>query len=1170
MLKDFFANDIERHINPAVVVGEKTEEIVNQEISEYVFTTELMAHVHTLLDRLLNKKTGKTAVWVNGYYGSGKSHYIKYVSYCLNPKTKDAALANFINAVQHQKDDLPEVSFSDATKIQRDINQAQVEQIIFNIDEVSKRKHQDNVLVEIFFNQFNRFRGFSDSNISLALLLEKRLEEKGLFDAFKQKIQEKLNDTWDGQQAALADLHLDIILEALKELDPSIDVNSLHAAITRTNNYTIQHLVAELKNYTASKPDNYRLVFLADEVSQYIGSNTSLLLNLQTLVESIATECNNKVWIICTAQQELTYIANNTENKSEDFGKILGRFETRISLQTTDAAYITKKRLLEKNSDGTAELQTYFTKNKVGIENQFAQIHDLYKGYEDREDFILTYPFVPYQFRLISEVFASFSALKYVGEGVKNTERSILGITHFTTKQFKAEKLGFFVPFDLFFNDQFESNINHIANNILQRAYSIDAIKKDPFAKRVVKVLFMVSNLSETVKLTFPANVDNLTLLMYENITQGKQELRENIGKILQELTSQKIIQETENTYRFLKEDEIEVANLIDSVALSATARLELFYDEIISKAKMGKSDQKYTFGNNTFKATIKIDDKIYGNISDFVIQYVVYDNVAIENLALSTAKNEIKICIHEWLNEDKIFKEDFFKYAKTATYLAQNSTNSIAGRKETNERFAKNNSLLIESLQKRYVEKLRDTNFIVGQQAVFANELAGEPATRFDKIIERHLSELYSKNLLSKSYATRDVELAEQANIKQTAGIKELTPAEQEMESKLLINGEGFSVSDLVKLFEKEPYGWKDISTLDVLLRLVQKEKRRLEYKNEPIQNDRFATLASNSRERMALAIFAQQGIPAHELQAFVQAVNFDIFAQTLIPNQSGDAKQVVIDFKDSLKPILEKANKAKETHQKFAFSSHFEAYHKLLSAIYLMRNDHEIIKQVMSQKELLKTTRDNFTNAVEFVENNLDAYLHIGQFIKEYGANFNALDDTTQTKGARLQEWFSNDNTAWERFPEMKKINKELEAAIKEHIKQYRENVLDAYHKAFDFLETKQIEIGIATANTLPNRAYYIEKIEKEKDIRNLKLKENDLSKLQSDALKNLLDAKAEQEKAAGNIGKRAEIYTVHDDPDFQSTQIETEAQMDEYLGKLRKKLLLKIQNNKIIIIK
>ena len=84
LLKEIYERSISRDINPAVVVSNKNQETINAEIKEYVFTKELIEKLYLMVDTILNKKSGKSGIWINGYYGSGKSHFIKYVHYLLD------------------------------------------------------------------------------------------------------------------------------------------------------------------------------------------------------------------------------------------------------------------------------------------------------------------------------------------------------------------------------------------------------------------------------------------------------------------------------------------------------------------------------------------------------------------------------------------------------------------------------------------------------------------------------------------------------------------------------------------------------------------------------------------------------------------------------------------------------------------------------------------------------------------------------------------------------------------------------------------------------------------------------------------------------------------------------------------------------------------------------
>ena len=94
-------------------------------------------------------------------------------------------------------------------------------------------------------------------------------------------------------------------------------------------------LIKELNDYASTKGDNFKLLFLIDEVSQYVGTNKDILLNFQTIIEDISARCHNKVWVLCTAQQQLDEVSkgvNGVDDVEGEFGKILGRFDTRISL----------------------------------------------------------------------------------------------------------------------------------------------------------------------------------------------------------------------------------------------------------------------------------------------------------------------------------------------------------------------------------------------------------------------------------------------------------------------------------------------------------------------------------------------------------------------------------------------------------------------------------------------------------------------------------------------------------------------------------------------------------------------------------------------------------------------------------------------------------------------
>lgn len=384
-LHSIYEKDITRHIDPAVVVGTMGVERIEQEVEEYVFTKDILQNIYKFLNAIINNTTGKTGIWINGYYGSGKSHFIKYLFYCLNEQTRDRALERYIEAVKDNKelDDFSEVTVPNVFNIRKKIDNTSIAEIIFNIDAVSGDKEVPNAITEVLLKQLNSKRGFNSQNIALAKLVEKELHKIGQLENFKKRIQEVFQTTWDNHNISdLLHLRRAKVVDIVAEFIENVDKESLVEALKDNKTYTIEELIFELQEYVKEQPDNFRLVFLMDEVSQYIGKNSSLLLNLQTIVEEVGSKLGQKVWIVCTAQQDLSNLVNGNEGKNEDFGKIMGRFETMISLDSQDTRYITQKRLLEKNAEGLQALTNFYKENKVAIENQFDFGRSLYQNFQ--------------------------------------------------------------------------------------------------------------------------------------------------------------------------------------------------------------------------------------------------------------------------------------------------------------------------------------------------------------------------------------------------------------------------------------------------------------------------------------------------------------------------------------------------------------------------------------------------------------------------------------------------------------------------------------------------------------------------------------------------------------------------------------------------------------------
>ena len=125
---------------------------------------------------------------------------------------------------------------------------------------------------------------------------------------------------------------------------------------------SIEDFADEVKAWLDKQDDpNFRLNFFVDEVGQFIGSNTKLMLNLQTIAESLNTKCAGRAWVFVTSQEDMEkVIGDRTRQQGNDFSKIQARFKTRVKLTSADVEEVIRKRLLEKNDAGAAALGTIY------------------------------------------------------------------------------------------------------------------------------------------------------------------------------------------------------------------------------------------------------------------------------------------------------------------------------------------------------------------------------------------------------------------------------------------------------------------------------------------------------------------------------------------------------------------------------------------------------------------------------------------------------------------------------------------------------------------------------------------------------------------------------------------------------------------------------------------
>jgi len=608
-IKDMFAKKIDREIQGVIIVGQGEETNVSQELEEYVVTRELQKHFADFFNaykKSIDGNTPKMGVWISGFFGSGKSHFLKILSYLLDNK-----LVGDKHAIDYFIDDKKITDNKVLSDMQLAAN-IPADVVLFNIDSKSESNGKQNkdAIVNVFLKVFNEMQGFCGSMPHIADL-ERRLVEAGRFDEFKEAFEDEYGDPWEDSRKDF-DFIQDSVVDALVSMDYMSEAAARNWCEKAIEPYTIsiEDFAKRVKSYIDSKGENHHVVFLVDEIGQYIGDDSKLMLNLQTVTEELGKECLGRAWVIVTSQQDIDSI---TKVKGNDFSKIQGRFDTRLSLSSANVDAVIKKRILDKTDTAAQTLRLLYEQKATIIKNLIVFNDSAEKKlYANENDFTESYPFVPYQFNLLASVLTSIRTHGASGKHLSEGERSMLALFKESASTLKEKEMGVIVPFHRFY-DALENFLDHSHKGVISKAYSNSYINpeqkdSDVFAINVLKTLFMIKYVME-----IESNIDNITSLMIENIDDDRIELKGKVEEAIKILMNQMLVQKNGNLYVFLTDEEQEINNEIEkeNVEMSEviTKISEMIFEDIFTEKKYRYPEfgGRYSFSFNQI-----VDDRPY------------------------------------------------------------------------------------------------------------------------------------------------------------------------------------------------------------------------------------------------------------------------------------------------------------------------------------------------------------------------------------------------------------------------------------------------------------------------------------------------------------------------------------------------------------------------------
>lgn len=1169
IIRDMFADNINRKINGVIKVDQAADDVIEQELNEYVITKELKKHFITFFNYYsdaFDQPTADMGVWISGFFGSGKSHFLKMLSYLLENKE--------VNGVRSVECFRKKFADDPATFMMIDrATRCKTETILFNIDIEGSINKDKTAVLRVFAKMFYNHLGFYGENLKVAML-EYYIDQQGKTEEFRRVFEEKKGKSWIEQRRAFAFNGKFIIPTLMEVLDMSEeDAKNWFNDKTATD-LSIAQLVEDIKTYVATKPNDFRLLFMIDEVGQYVGTDTDMLLNLQSLTEKIGSECEGKVWVVCTGQEAIDEII---KVRADEFSRIQARFKVRLSLSSSSVDEVIQKRILKKEKDAENELEKVYEQNDSVLRNLFSfngSILDI-KGFSGANEFAVNFPFVPYQFIIMQKVFAEIRKHGNSGKHLSGGERSMLSGFQEAAQKIQEKDEYALVPFFRFYDTVhtfLDSTIRRVIERCQKAADNGDGIEQQDVD--VLKLLYLIRYIDD-----IPANLDNIVILMADDIRVDKIIMRESVRGSLDRLMNQDYIGRTGDTYNFLTDEEQDIQREIKNTPVDTASIVERIAQMIFGDIFTTK---KYRYGKYDFA---------FDQMVDGITSGVVTGGMRLRFLTVATdatEKTELRLMSESQGKEAIVVLADtpYFEALESAMkirkYVKQRNVNQLPKTvqdiiRDQQEEATKYEISAMEDLKKA----ITSAQFYVDGEHIEIK--SGEAKSKIEQALEYLVSHVYSELNLIEKNADSDADIIEILTGADNVipGTEPNRGAATKMEEYLEMQKQKnlpTSMADIQSRYSGIPYGWKEIDIAAVAARLIFDQKVTIKYAGATIQPDN-AKLPDMLRKKSEIgktSIRIRERIKATQMKEVKEFLR-DYFDIMDVPDDEDGLIKFIIDKFTEQKSHYEALN-ARYDNNKYPDRPLVQSAIALMNDVLSQSKDNiALIDRVIKKEDALYDNKEAMVSVEGFFKNQVTIFDSAVRFEKSLHNDLDYIAKNDEAHNAlntiRLITMIQSGKFNYKRIPELNTLMDTVRKAHNEMLAKKREEVLEIVRQCLAEIHTAAN--GDTRVNNLITSAdnYFTQQKAKIASCESMALldgmfipmchyKDDTVERIES-ALKPVVVTPPKKPNGGNEPAKKKVIKAYNRQVVFQAKTLESEADIDAYVEKVRSQLKQLLSN-------
>ena len=545
-IQDLFdpSKQLNRAIESVVTFGANTAQDLNAEIKEYVVTEKLHQNYDTVIQDLqsaFDNGSKEVGVWVSGFYGSGKSSFAKYLGLSF-----DKSL--LIDGVAFGDKLMSRINDVSITAMHKTIIARHNPQVVM-IDLSTQNPGGKIALVsDIVYYETLKLLGITSSSDQKVMSFIDMLHSEGKYDEFCQLVENEKKKSWKAVESNDLIANMFAAEYAPRLLPAYFPDSDSYNRIVIDSAENEKERFCRLIKLIKERTGHDRVIFVLDEVGQYVASNVDLILNVQGMMQIFKDEFRGNVWVIATAQQTLTEDNHNAQLNSNELYRLAARFPVKVDIEANDIKEIITKRLLGKSNEGQSYLKKLFVQNEGVLKNSThlsLQARSIYNQALTEELFADLYPFLPVHIDILLSLLQKLAS-RTGGVGLRSVIRLIRDIlvdNHLADATI-GEMAGPEHFYDVLRSDMEKGATKEV---VMAADKAIQVFSGNALAVRICKTIAVMQLLDD-----FNLSFDNICALLYNKV--GGSVDKAKARDILEEIATSDglTLQEIDGKYQFM------------------------------------------------------------------------------------------------------------------------------------------------------------------------------------------------------------------------------------------------------------------------------------------------------------------------------------------------------------------------------------------------------------------------------------------------------------------------------------------------------------------------------------------------------------------------------------------------------------------------------------------